>query len=825
MSEGRSNADDPVLRLERVRAPGRDGLPATPPLGPDPSTSPSFAAVIGRWVGELRRRWLLACTAAALVLAPAVLYAVLAVPTYTAQGALQVSSRDSAINPLLELAGAGGPSQVETEVEIIKRREMVLAVLRDLGLHLVDPHQPKSITTDLRVALGGATPLAPALVRARAALASLDVDPYVVEPVTIVLTGGADGAFDLAIGPVEEPRTYTAHAGETVEDEALSIAFAEPPVDEGETVELQAMPDGVLLEYAMDRLSVVALGNARNMTNLVEVSFRHPDREIAREVVQRLMQSYLDQSLQWQALSASSASDFIAQQLELARDRLKSAEDQLRNFAEAERAVQLDIQAQSTIQSTAELETARVRLELQERAIAGSLAGLKRRGSGSANVTVGVVEDPVLAANMGSLSENETKLAVLRATLTEDHPQVHTLAAQVERQRGEVAGMLKNAQKNLASQRKELSDKVESAMGSLAAYPAKELQLARHMRDVEVTQRLYAFLLEKHQESEILEASTTTDKRIVEAAAIPHRKASPQRGKLVVSGTIGALMAAFGAVYLAQLLQRRIGTVKEFRDLLPFALYGTVPVVDGSAKGERLTPKAVWNDSHGTAAEAFRALAVSVSLTPAVPNRARIVQVTSSQPGEGKSTVIANLATALAKGGARVLLADLDLRRPVQHRGFGVRRSPGYSDLVAQGTDGDRLSAFLQHAPGIEVDVLTAGTRLPDTLGAVMGDALETMLADWSRRYDYVLLDSPPAFVADTSVVARHVDLLLVVGRPGVAERGSVRQALDLFDRVAVAKGLVLNGVGRRHTEYEYGSGYYQYAQRYGEPTEDRKAS
>lgn len=824
MSEGRNNVDDPVLRLERLRAVRQDG-PGIP-VGPTPSTAaPTFGAIVGRWVGEMRRRWMLATFAGLLVLGPALVYAALAVPTYTAQGALQVSSSNSALNPLLELAGAGGPSQVETEVEIIKRREMVLAVLKDLRLQLVDPHQPQTITTDVRVALAGETPLSPALVQARAAIETLEVDPYVIEPVTLVLTGATDGAFEVAIGNPDAPRTYTAEAGQTITDEALTIAFAEPPVAEGESLELQAVPDGVLLEDAMNRLSVIALGNARNMTNLVEVSFRYPDREIAREVVQRLMQSYLDQSLQWQALSASTASEFIAQQLELARDRLKGAEDGLRTFAESERAVQLDIQAQSTITSTAELEAERVRIELQERSLATSLAGLKKRGTGSANLTVGFIEDPVLGATLAALADSETKLAVLRATLTEDHPQLATLTAQVDKQRSEVAGLLKNAQKGLASRRKELDEKVDAAMGSLASYPAKELQLARHMRDVEVTQRLYGFLLEKHQESSILEASTTTDKRIVEAAAIPHRKASPQRGKLAVSGLIGAIMAAFGAVYLAHTLQRRVGTVKEFREMLPFAVYGTVPVVDGNAKGERLTPKAVWNDAHGTAAEAFRALAVSVSLTPAQPNRARIVQVTSSQPGEGKSTVIANLATALAKGGARVLLADLDLRRPVQHRGFGVRRSPGYSDLIAQGADTERLASVVQRANGIDVDVLTAGTRLPDTLGAVMGDALATMLADWGRRYDYVLLDSPPAFVADTSVVAKHVDLLIVVGRPGVAERGSVRQALELFQRVDVAKGLVLNGVGRRHSEYDYGSGYYAYTQRYGEPAEDRKAS
>jgi capsular exopolysaccharide synthesis family protein len=200
--------------------------------------------------------------------------------------------------------------------------------------------------------------------------------------------------------------------------------------------------------------------------------------------------------------------------------------------------------------------------------------------------------------------------------------------------------------------------------------------------------------------------------------------------------------------------------------------------------------------------------------------RGRIVQVTSSQPAEGKSTVISNLAVALSKAGASVLVVDLDLRKPVQHRVWGMRRSPGYADLVAKGEGPKQAVAALQKRKDFDINVLTAGTKLPDSLRVLMNQNLESMLVYWSERYDYVLVDSPPAFVADTTVVAKHADLVLVVARPGVVERGNVKQALESLGRVDAAKGLVLSAVERKHAEYYYGNAYY-YQQSYGSPSSD----
>jgi Mrp family chromosome partitioning ATPase len=93
---------------------------------------------------------------------------------------------------------------------------------------------------------------------------------------------------------------------------------------------------------------------------------------------------------------------------------------------------------------------------------------------------------------------------------------------------------------------------------------------------------------------------------------------------------------------------------------------------------------------------------------------------------------------------------------------------------------------------------------------------LRELLSAWSREYDWIVIDSPPAFVAETSALAQYADLILLVARPGVVERANLRHAVEALERTDVPRGLVLNAVGREHAGYYYGSGYYYYHASYG---------
>jgi tyrosine-protein kinase Etk/Wzc len=818
----RDGGSDWPIAQARVRPLHNEGGSFGGDRAESPADPQPLHALLLGWLSELRRRWWLASLAALLVFVPVAAYGVFAVPTYTSVGVVQVSSQDTAISPLLGLVGAPA-SEVETEVEVIRGRELVLRVLKQLRLHLADPHQSTRLTTDFDVVLGRASAVQPGLRVARDAVARLDVSPGWHDLVSLEVTGLPQERLSIRVGTPEATREYEVGLGDTLVDEVITLRFRTMPVPEGASIELEVLSDGILIETLAKRLSVSSVGDSRTATNLVEIEFTDSDRETAQAVVQTLMQEYLDQSLRWQSISASTSSDFIAQRLEEAREQLTARENTLREFAEAEHAVQLDVQAEVTIRGAAELEAEKRKIELQEQVLGSIVSGLKRTAadSGHANLTASFFEDPVLASAVGSLTEAEIEYAVLRATLTDDHPRVVTLGRQIAHHQAEVRGLLRSAQRSLAQQRKQLDVRIAGSMDSLSDYPAKELQLARHMRDVEVNQKLYLFLLEKHQEAQILEASTTIDKRIVDGAALPHRKTSPRLAKLVVTGLLASLAFMFVVVYLAHVLQRRLQTVEAIKKAIPFPIYGSVPVIGTKAESQRrkaqpgrdLGPAVVWGQSSGSAAESFRALAVSISLAPAAAGRGRIVQITSSQPGEGKSTIASNVAVALASSGGRVLLVDLDLRKPVQHRTWGLRRAPGYGDLVAQGGGPVQALALLQHDSTHNLDIVTAGPKLPDPLSALMGPTLEAVLTYWAERYDYVIVDSPPIFVAGTAVIGRHADLVVVVARPSVTERVSSRHALELLSRVDVHKALVLNGIEPKHTEsyyyyYNYSNGY-----------------
>jgi capsular exopolysaccharide synthesis family protein len=810
MTETRFTAGRPSRSIEPAGT--WDGLD-------DPTASraegPSLQELVWSWASELRRRWLSALLAFGVGLSPMVSLALLSIPSYTATGVVQVSSSSPlAVHPLLELTGSGAGPNVETEIELMRRREFVLGVFKDLRLNLVDPRQPDGLTLDLSIALGGASPVSPALVRAREALAVGEVAPHHGADIALRIVATDEATMTVEVGEDGAAGSHELRVGERLATAALTLEFSRLPVDVGAAIDLVLRRDGALFDELQGALTVTSVGGRSNPTNLVRVAFTAADRATAQAVVGRLMARYVEQSREWQTSSASQSVQFIASQLAEAAARLAEQEETLRAFAESERAVQLDAQAQATIETVAEIESERLRADLQTAQMDQVLGGMKGRlDRGKAHLTANFFDDPVLAASVAKLTEDEVRYEVLKATLTPEHPQLVALAAEIRMQQQEVARLLRSARLNLATRAGELDRQLKSTLAALEKYPAKQLQLTRLMRAVEVSERLYSFLLEKHNEAEILEASTASDKRVVDAANFPHLKAAPRRGRLLAMGVVAGLVLAFAAVYLARAMQRKLGGVAAITGAIGWPVYGTIPALSPAPTGESTVLGTIWRRGPNAAAEATRALAVCVSQAPVPGRRGRIVQITSSRSGEGKSTVSASLAVALARTGARVLLVDLDLRKSVQHRTWGIPRAPGFVELVTRQYDPDAARALIRRDPTHGVALLPAGTRAVDTTALLMTDALPAMLAGWAGEYDYVLIDSPPAFVPDTSVVARSVDLVLLIARPGVVERGELNHATGLLARLAVRKGLVLNGVEPQHLGFghDHVEDYYTY--------------
>jgi capsular exopolysaccharide synthesis family protein len=229
------------------------------------------------------------------------------------------------------------------------------------------------------------------------------------------------------------------------------------------------------------------------------------------------------------------------------------------------------------------------------------------------------------------------------------------------------------------------------------------------------------------------------------------------------------------------------------------------------------------SEPHEFAVEIYRGLRTNIQFL-GLDKALRIIQVTSSLPGEGKTTTASNLAVVLAQAGGQVVLVDADLRRPRLHEVFTTPATPGLTELLL----GERLEMAVNHLEG-GLHVVTAGMVPPNPSEMLSSSRVGALLADLASRYDYVIVDSAPVLpVADAIALSGSVHGVLLVAQAHRTSKHDVTEALARLERVgAPVFGLVLNRAraGSRDGGYGYGYGYGYGPRRTDRPTGRRPAS
>ena len=217
----------------------------------------------------------------------------------------------------------------------------------------------------------------------------------------------------------------------------------------------------------------------------------------------------------------------------------------------------------------------------------------------------------------------------------------------------------------------------------------------------------------------------------------------------------------------------------------------------------------VFLEPRSAVAEAYRTIRTAVFFG-APRGKAKTIAVTSPAPGDGKSTLVSNLAIAMGQAGQKTLVIDGDFRKPMQHKIFELDDKKGLSCVLA-GTH--TLDAAIQPGPVKDLDVLPRGPDVPNPSELLNSDAFAEMLRDLSNRYDRIIIDSPPVGpVADSQILAALCDTVLLVLRAQTSTRRHSQQARDgLLSVGAHILGAVVNDVPRKRGHYGYYSGYGYY--------------
>ena len=313
---------------------------------------------------------------------------------------------------------------------------------------------------------------------------------------------------------------------------------------------------------------------------------------------------------------------------------------------------------------------------------------------------------------------------------------------------------------------------------------------------------------------------------------------------MLIAIVLGAGLG-FGAALLLHSLDSKIRTFDDVRKFVGFKILGTIPYIhttdsdideiDKNLKKckpeeredllnakRQIEARLVTNYSpKSSPAEAFRILRTNI-LAQQKPGQANTILITSSGPKEGKSTTQANLASALAQMESKVILLDLDLRRPVVHKIFGFEKTNGMSDFLMQ-EDAD-IKKFITKSKVKNLDIITSGHVPPNPSELISSRRMDDALRQLKETYDYILIDAPPVIaVTDSMILAKKVDTVTLAVRIGQADKKVIKRTKELLENIGVTyTGAIINGINpqKYYSSYEYNYYYYYY---YGNENESGK--
>jgi succinoglycan biosynthesis transport protein ExoP len=558
-------------------------------------------------------------------------------------------------------------------------------------------------------------------------------------------------------------------------------------------------------------------------SQLAQISFVSPDKELAANVPNILAETYIESDLDARMAMTQKASEWLRERMGELRSKVDTAEKSLQDYRDRERIVdakglalsgasrQLEELTRSLVESRQKRAEAEAAYSMVQQVKAG-------RTQASYDSVPAVLRHPLVQRMKEQEAEADRRLSDAAKRYGPEHPRMVQAKAELEaakestRKQVEIviAGLAKEYEAARANE-----SAVERALGQSKAdiqgINRKEFQLGVLEREVQQNRNLYDMFVNRLKETSAAGDLQSTVARVVDPATVPSNPFAPNKQQIV---GIAAIVTLILAGMLALLLDRLTNTLNSTSDVenrLGVPALGVLQKIKGFVKKGFVSELAFFNDTQSTFSEAVRTVRTSV-LMSALDDPHKVVVVTSSVPEEGKTTLSFNLACALGQV-KKVLLVDGDLRRPKIGKLVNRdSRSPGLADLVA-GQAQVSQCVFFDERAGIHI--LPAGTVPPNPLELLSSRRFEDVITKLKEAFDIVLIDSAPLqLVSDAQVLSQFATSVIYVVKADATPYQVAQNGIKKLRRVnAPILGVVLNQLDLEKAEKYYGeySGYKSY--------------
>jgi succinoglycan biosynthesis transport protein ExoP len=559
-------------------------------------------------------------------------------------------------------------------------------------------------------------------------------------------------------------------------------------------------------------------------TQILQIKFRDADPVLASVVANQLVESYIRNNFESRYGSVVQVSAYLSDQMSSLKDRAASAQKKLSEYEENNNILGGGV-GDNTI--TDRLKLLNSELTQAEADRIGKEALFRVASSGNPQLLESLAPDPFLqsldsqrATLAGQNAQLSSKFGPGYQPLRDLRQQILQVDAQVTQEVKMVTGRLQQEYEASLSAESMIRAQYLSQMNEAYSLNRKVADFALLRDEGQSSRDLYDMLQYKLQQAGVDAGLGSVNTTIVSKAQVPSRPAEPKKSLLIAVGLCLGLATGVAAVFLRETINNHIQSADQVESVLGLPTLAVVPSFlpedlrhpsgAGTIDGQESSLITLRHPlSH--ASEAYRNLRNSVLLS-ALDASIKTVLVTSSLPGEGKSTTAANYAVVLAQKKARVLLVDADLRRPSLHRLFHTKNLTGLSSRLIDADVSEVLSP-VSSVPTLFF--IPAGGKSSNPSEVLGSQSFRNLIAGWEKEYDYIIIDSAPVLrVSDSIPIASWVDAVLIVARYGVTPVKALRRTKTILSRTnARIHGVILNAANEANEEYYYYAkhedGYY----------------
>ncbi len=745
--------------------------------------------LIGHW-------WLLAgCLALGLGIAN--LYNRYAQPVYSAAGSIIV--KDESSNSLGQDAAQlqqfdifKGKKNLSTEIEIIKSQSVVERAVNAMDsafVHVSYFAKGRLKTTDLYKD-------SPFVV----AMDSLYPQAY-GRPFFLQFNG--KGGYDLSFGEEDTTLPQTYRVGDTVRNAFGRFRVLLNPA-RGRTTDAATtyyfIPHHPSTPVAVFRNKVGAFRPSEE-TSILFITCQDEVPERAMDFVNTLIDEYTKRGMDEKSNVARNTIKFIDRQLDQTRDSVSYWEGVIENFKKTRGIVNLT--PDFTLEKFTNYDNRRLELRLQLNAL-DSLEGQIRQGKDASVISTSNLgtQDSRFSSSLAQLNELETARKALLAYATPDNPKVLAANKKIELLRSKLYEDLGSYRDALENNVQTISKAIGGFESALHKVPETEREYIGIQRKYNLASNTYQFLLQERSRASIAEAATVSDVLALDYAGLPGEPIKPKRSLAYIIGVFVALTLSISFIFVRDLLDDTIADADQVERLIRVPVLGTVSHAHNT-KGHSLV---VADKPKSAVAESFRSIRTNLQFLASGTSH-KVVVVTSTVGGEGKTFFSINVSAILALLGKRVLLIGLDLRKPQLHRELGIPADVGVTKvLIGKATAQEVI--FKTAVEGF--DVMPAGAIPPNPSELITSDAMKNLLQELKPKYDYIFLDTPPiGLVTDALVAMAYSDINIYLLRQKKSKRAFLNAISKLYqDQTIKNIAVVLNDVKARSYGNSYGYGY-----------------